>query len=67
MIHIGNGVRKAQNLSGVTNEQISQELSVSRMQVHRYRTQADMRFSTMCDIARLCELSIHEFIDMCWE
>lgn len=67
LIHIGNGVRKAQTLSGVTNEQISEHLSVSRMQVHRYRTQPDMRFSTMCEIAKLCDISIYELIDMSWE
>lgn len=65
--NVGEGVRRAQELTGVTNEEISSKLEVSRMQVHRYRTQEDMRFSTMCDIAEICGMEIFDFINHCEE
>lgn len=63
--HIGKGVCLAQEDAGVSNEALAAELNVSRMQIHRYRTQEDMRFSTMCDIADYCELHILDFIKLC--
>lgn len=62
---VGTGVRRVQKLAGVTNEEIASGLRVSRMQVHRYRNQSDMRFSTMCEIARICDVDIREFIRHC--
>jgi transcriptional regulator with XRE-family HTH domain len=65
--HVGAGVRRAQKLSGVTNEEIASGLNVSRMQVHRYRNQKDMRFGTMCQIANRCSMTIYQFIEVCEE
>lgn len=65
--HTGKGVCKAQSLAGVSNEQIAETLGVSRMQVHRYRSQGDIRFGTMCKIADLCEMSVYDLIKECEE
>lgn len=65
--HTGKGVCKAQSLAGVTNEHVSEVMGVSRMQVHRYRSQADMHFGKMCKIAELCNMSIYDLIKECEE
>lgn len=63
----GCGVRRVQDLASVSNEEIAKRLGVSRMQVHRYRNNEDMRFSTMCDIAEICQMDIFDFINQCEE
>jgi hypothetical protein len=57
----GLALQKAQVLSGVSNDQLAKEFSVSKVQVSRWRHQEDMKFSRVVKLCDRFNLSLDEF------
>lgn len=62
--NIGKSLRKAQADRRVTNKALAQTIGVSHIQIAKWRSKEDMRFSRVAQLADHFNMTLDEFVSM---
>ena len=62
--NIGQSLRMAQKLTGMTNGQVAESTGVGPIQVSRWRQWSDMKYSRVNQLADLFHMSVEDFVKL---
>ena len=63
-IDTGKCIRKAQEVTGISNQKMAEDYGVSRQQVHRWRTNDTMNIKSAHQFAEYFDMTVIDFLKL---